>query len=160
METRLVFLSYEDQVKMPSSFVKQLPWNSFGRKNVGYLYAITQGANVIFDTWVHPLVMGLEEHLLHMFREDFEFNDSAGPSHLGSHKNTDFDESKEKSGRQQEQNGKVFPVWEKGAELELKKIPFFVRGKARRNTESFAKEKGISSISTEILYEAKAHYAR
>ena len=59
-----------------------------------------------------------------------------------------------------EQNGKVFPVWEKGAELELKKIPFFVRGKARRNTESFAKEKGISSISTEILYEAKAHYAR
>ena len=49
METRLVFLSYEDQVKMPSSFVKQLPWNSFGRKNVGYLYAITQGANVIFD---------------------------------------------------------------------------------------------------------------
>ena len=49
METRLVFLSYEDQVKMPSSFVKQLPWNSFGRKNAGYLYAITQGANVIFD---------------------------------------------------------------------------------------------------------------
>ena len=42
-----------------------------------------EGANVIFDTWVHPLVMGLEEHLLHMFREDFEFNDSAGPSHLG-----------------------------------------------------------------------------
>ena len=119
-----------------------------------------EGANVIFDTWVHPLVMGLEEHLLHMFREDFEFNDSAGPSHLGSHSNTDFGESKEKSGRQQEQNGKVFPVWEKGAELELKKIPFFVRGKARRNTESFAKEKGISSISTEILYEAKAHYAR
>ena len=27
-----------------------------------------EGANVIFDTWVHPLVMGLEEHLLHMFR--------------------------------------------------------------------------------------------
>ena len=49
METRLVFLSYEDQVKMPSNFVKRLPWNSFGRKNVGYLYAITQGANVIFD---------------------------------------------------------------------------------------------------------------
>jgi len=22
-----------------------------------------EGANVIFDTWVHPLVMGLEEHL-------------------------------------------------------------------------------------------------
>ena len=29
-----------------------------------------EGANVMFDTWVHPLVMGLEEHLLHMFRDD------------------------------------------------------------------------------------------
>ena len=37
-----------------------------------------EGANVIFDTWVHPLVMGLEEHLLTMFRDDFEFSDDAG----------------------------------------------------------------------------------
>ena len=42
-----------------------------------------EGANVLFDTWVHPLMMGLEEHLLHMFRNDFEFNDKAAPSHLG-----------------------------------------------------------------------------
>ena len=51
-------------------------------------------------------------------------------------------------------------ICEKEAELELKKIPFFVRGKARRNTETFAKDKGLNSISTETLYEAKAHYAR
>ena len=44
-----------------------------------------EGANVLFDTWVHPLVMGLEEHLLGMFRDDFEFHDAAGPSHLGGH---------------------------------------------------------------------------
>ncbi len=44
-----------------------------------------EGANVIFDTWIHPLVMGLEEHLLHMFRDDFEFHDGAGPSHHGGH---------------------------------------------------------------------------
>ena len=43
-----------------------------------------EGANVIFDTWVHPLMMGLEEHLLAMFRDDFEFNDGAVPSHLGA----------------------------------------------------------------------------
>ena len=49
MEIRLVFLSYEDQVKMSSNLVKRLPWNSFGRKNIGYLYAIAQGAKVIFD---------------------------------------------------------------------------------------------------------------
>ena len=41
-----------------------------------------EGANVIFDTWVHPLMMGLEEHLLTMFRGDFEFNDAAPASHL------------------------------------------------------------------------------
>jgi hypothetical protein len=42
-----------------------------------------EGANVLFDTWVHPLMMGLEEHLLGMFREDFEFHDAAAASHLG-----------------------------------------------------------------------------
>ena len=43
-----------------------------------------EGANVIFDTWVQPLMMGLEEHLLTMFRGDFEFHDEAAPSHLGA----------------------------------------------------------------------------
>src|SRR5262249_10275572 len=41
-----------------------------------------EGANVIFDTWVHPLMMGLEVHLLAMSRDDSEFNDEK-PSHLG-----------------------------------------------------------------------------
>ncbi|MGD8643929.1 MAG: hypothetical protein PVI15_06555, partial [Chromatiales bacterium] len=39
-------------------------------------------------------------------------------------------------------------------------IPFFVRGKARRNTERFATERGVETISVETLYEAKAHYGR
>ena len=43
-----------------------------------------EGANVLFDTWVHPLMMGLEEHLLGMFRDDFEFHDGAAPSHLAN----------------------------------------------------------------------------
>ncbi len=34
-----------------------------------------EGANVIFDDWVHPLMMGLEEHLIDMFKHDFEFVD-------------------------------------------------------------------------------------
>jgi len=48
-DTRLIFLSDEDQVKMNSEFVDNLPWKSFGRKNAGYLYAIAQGADVIWD---------------------------------------------------------------------------------------------------------------
>ena len=42
-------MSGTDQVKINSTFIRQLPWNSFGRKNVGYVYAISQGAEVIFD---------------------------------------------------------------------------------------------------------------
>ena len=51
-------------------------------------------------------------------------------------------------------------IWLADAEKELKKIPFFVRGKARRNTETFAVERGVAEISVDTLYEAKAHYAR
>jgi light-independent protochlorophyllide reductase subunit B len=51
-------------------------------------------------------------------------------------------------------------IWLSDAERELKKIPFFVRGKARRNTESFAAQRGLSEIDIDTLYEAKAHYAR
>jgi light-independent protochlorophyllide reductase subunit B len=50
--------------------------------------------------------------------------------------------------------------WTVEAERELKKIPFFVRGKARRNTELFAAGKGIQPITVETLYDAKAHFAR
>jgi light-independent protochlorophyllide reductase subunit B len=41
----------------------------------------------------------------------------------------------------------------------LRKIPFFVRGKARRNTERFAEEQGISTIQVDTLYDAKAHFS-
>jgi light-independent protochlorophyllide reductase subunit B len=50
--------------------------------------------------------------------------------------------------------------WSAEAEKELSKIPFFVRGKARRNTERYATEQGIAAITLETLYDAKAHYAR
>jgi light-independent protochlorophyllide reductase subunit B len=114
-----------------------------------------EGANVIFDSWVHPLTMGLEEHLLGMFREDFEFSDDAVPSHLASEGEPRAQDSAAAHAQPTESVG-----WDTAAEKELKKIPFFVRGKARRNTESFAAERGIACITVETLYEAKAHYAR
>jgi light-independent protochlorophyllide reductase subunit B len=46
------------------------------------------------------------------------------------------------------------------AERELGKVPFFVRGKARRNTERFAQERGVTLITLETLYDAKAHFGR
>lgn len=113
-----------------------------------------EGANVLFDTWIHPLMMGLEEHLLRMFREDFEFNDAATPSHL--------DEGPPAQGRDTADNVVPMPgvQWDASAERELRKIPFFVRGKARRNTEAFALERGLTAIDIETLYDAKAHYSR
>ena len=51
-------------------------------------------------------------------------------------------------------------LWTPEAEKELGKIPFFVRGKARRNTETYAREFGHATITMETLYDAKAHYAR
>jgi light-independent protochlorophyllide reductase subunit B len=54
----------------------------------------------------------------------------------------------------------LFPTWSTDAERELGKIPFFVRGKARRNTECYAKEHGVQQITIETLYDAKAHYSR
>jgi light-independent protochlorophyllide reductase subunit B len=101
-----------------------------------------EGANVIFDAWVHPLMMGLEEHLLAMFRDDFEFHGEAAPSHLGQPSTPVADSG-----------------WAPDAERELRKIPFFVRGKARRNTERFARDQGITRITIETLYHAKAHFS-
>ncbi|MEO1601278.1 MAG: ferredoxin:protochlorophyllide reductase (ATP-dependent) subunit B [Pseudomonadota bacterium] len=142
-----------------------------------------EGANVLFDTWVHPLVMGLEEHLLAMFRDDFEFHDRAGPSHLHG-----AAPAEPGPGRRQPAAGEGgstppetgveatpapvaaaeappaepsgAPIWALEAESELRKIPFFVRGKARRNTERFAAERGVATITVETLYDAKAHFAR
>ncbi len=122
-----------------------------------------EGANVIFDTWIHPLVMGLEEHLLHMFREDFEFNDAAGPSHHGGHQPSGTASVQVPAAQEQSlalSTGGDVAIWLAEAERELKKIPFFVRGKARRNTETYATSQGLSEISVDTLYEAKAFYAR
>ena len=125
-----------------------------------------EGANVLFDTWVHPLMMGLEEHLLGMFKDDFEFHEGAAPSHLG------------KAGAPKVTTEVIEPIivpetvtasastadeepsWTSDAQKELQKIPFFVRGKARRNTERYAKDAGVMHITIETLYDAKAHYGR
>ncbi|NDG57278.1 MAG: ferredoxin:protochlorophyllide reductase (ATP-dependent) subunit B, partial [Betaproteobacteria bacterium] len=114
-----------------------------------------EGSNVLFDTWIHPLMMGLEEHLLGMFREDFEFHDDQAPSHLGRH----AAQAGPVAVAATEQSANE-PTWESEAEQELKKIPFFVRGKARRNTEQFARNQGLSRITIKTLYDAKAHFAR
>jgi light-independent protochlorophyllide reductase subunit B len=131
-----------------------------------------EGANVIFDTWVHPLMMGLEEHLLGMFREDSEFNEA--PSHLGAAQ-ARAERPEVETVREAATVGATYadtmvleapavmagePTWAADAEKELGKIPFFVRGKARRNTERFARDNGRTLITVETIYDAKAFFSR
>ena len=124
-----------------------------------------EGANVIFDTWVHPLMMGLEEHLIGMFRHDFEFVDGH-QSHLGHLGGLQAAQPEPTMATTTEGNGPTVTIapeitlsWTADGEAELKKIPFFVRGKVRRNTETFAREQGRNQIDSETLYDAKAHFS-
>ena len=131
-----------------------------------------EGANVLFDSWVHPLMMGLEEHLLTMFRDDFEFHDQASASHLthGAAAATAAPAKVAAAASAAPANDALIPPepgsasaptsWAPEAQKELQKIPFFVRGKARRNTERYASERGVATITVETLYDAKAHYGR
>ncbi|MBP7668411.1 MAG: ferredoxin:protochlorophyllide reductase (ATP-dependent) subunit B, partial [Burkholderiaceae bacterium] len=144
-----------------------------------------EGANVLFDTWVHPLMMGLEEHLLGMFKGDVEFREDAAPSHLGragtpvqapqpaplvvAAPSTPTNPMQAAAAVEaaavlataaQRDGAPTASTWAQDAELELKKIPFFVRGKARRNTERYAQERGLATITVETLYDAKAHFSR
>jgi light-independent protochlorophyllide reductase subunit B len=149
---------------VPARFSPQMGW---------------EGANVIFDSWVHPLMMGLEEHLIGMFRHDFEFVDGHR-SHLGDGAPSMAPAADPMHDTLSPPAAAVpamapatatavaeappvaagAPAWTADGEAELAKIPFFVRGKVRRNTEAFARERGIAAIDAETLYDAKAHFSR
>jgi light-independent protochlorophyllide reductase subunit B len=149
-----------------------------------------EGANVIFDSWVHPLMMGLEEHLIGMFRHDFEFVDghlshlegasapaAASPANgiastaaapksrlaqpAGPAASQDNGSALFTAGSVQAGGGEELALhWSASGEAELSRIPFFVRGKVRRNTEAYARDRGVSTITEEVLYDAKAHFSR
>ncbi len=130
-----------------------------------------EGANVLFDTWVQPLMMGLEEHLLHMFKDDFEFHESAAASHLCQGRVVraepveaivaapEVAPTAANEALISPPHADILASWAADAERELRKIPFFVRGKAKRNTERFARERGVATITVETLYDAKAHFS-
>ena len=150
-----------------------------------------EGANAIFDSWVHPLMMGLEEHLIGMFRHDFEFVEGHR-SHLGGHGTQPASAPTASAGgttaadpmearhlpqtlittaaaitghavqvpSQAEATASGDPQWSADGEASLAGIPFFVRGKVRRNTERYARDHGLATITEEVLYDAKAHFSR
>ena len=111
-----------------------------------------EGANVLFDTWVHPLMMGLEEHLLGMFREDFEF-------HGGSRA---FASRRRRAARAGGGGGRA----DRPGRLECRgrgraeKDPVLRARQGQAEHRAFRREQGLASITLETLYDAKAHFSR
>ncbi len=91
-----------------------------------------EGTNQLVDLIYNSFTLGMEDHLLEIF---------------GGH------DTKEVITRGMSADSDM--AWSKDGTAELNKIPGFVRGKVKRNTEKFARDRGIEVITAEVLYAAK-----
>jgi light-independent protochlorophyllide reductase subunit B len=91
-----------------------------------------EGTNQIADLVYNSFTLGMEDHLL----EIFGGHDTKEVITKGISADSDLN-------------------WTKEAKTELNKVPGFVRGKVKRNTEKFARDRNISQISLEVMYAAK-----
>nr|QFQ51609.1 protochlorophyllide reductase ChlB subunit [Leucobryum juniperoideum] len=91
-----------------------------------------EGTNQIADSVYNSFTLGMEDHLLEIF---------------GGH------DTKEVITKSLSTDTDL--TWNYESQLELNKIPGFVRGKIKRNTEKFARQNNITNITVEIMYAAK-----
>ena len=91
-----------------------------------------EGTNQIADLVYNSFTLGMEDHLL----EIFGGHDTKEVITKSLSTESDFH-------------------WAPDGLAELNKIPGFVRGKVKRNTEKFARQKGIRTINVEVMYAAK-----
>ena len=91
-----------------------------------------EGSNQIADLVYNSFTLGMEDHLLEIF---------------GGH------DTKEVITKSLSNSPDV--TWAPDGLAELKKIPGFVRGRIKRNTEKFARENTITTITVEVMYAAK-----
>ncbi|MEQ9549122.1 MAG: ferredoxin:protochlorophyllide reductase (ATP-dependent) subunit B [Coleofasciculus sp. G3-WIS-01] len=91
-----------------------------------------EGTNQMADLVYNSFTLGMEDHLL----EIFGGHDTKEVITKGISAGSDLN-------------------WNKEAQTELNKVPGFVRGKVKRNTEKFARERGFSEITLEVMYAAK-----
>ena len=91
-----------------------------------------EGTNQIADLVYNSFTLGMEDHLLEIF---------------GGH------DTKEVINKSLSSTDGV--SWAPDGLAELNKIPGFVRGKIKRNTEKFARENNVTQITVEIMYAAK-----
>jgi light-independent protochlorophyllide reductase subunit B len=91
-----------------------------------------EGTNQIADLVYNSFTLGMEDHLLEIF---------------GGH------DTKEVITKTLSNESDL--TWQTDALQELQKIPGFVRGKVKRNTEKFARHNNINLITVEVMFAAK-----
>lgn len=91
-----------------------------------------EGTNQISDLVYNSFTLGMEDHLLEIF---------------GGH------DTKEVITKSLSTDSDL--TWSPEALSELQRIPGFVRGKIKRNTEKFAREQNINQITLEVMFAAK-----
>jgi light-independent protochlorophyllide reductase subunit B len=91
-----------------------------------------EGTNQIADLVYNSFTLGMEDHLLEIF---------------GGH------DTKEVITKTLSADTDL--TWTPEAQKELNKVPGFVRGKVKRNTEKFAREQGLTTITVAVMYAAK-----
>ncbi len=123
-----------------------------------------EGSNVIFDNVTHTLTLGLESHLIEMFRE---LPGVDSDPVLGARRLPEAPMAVPANPVHVEAGAPAVavvtpvvpkdfkPVWSPAAEAELKKIPFFVRKKAIHNTEKYAIDNGIREITPQTIHDTR-----
>ena len=121
------------------------------------------GADVIADRVYLSCKLGLEKHLIDFFGDaglEYEEHEaSVSPEEPeGVPSGTDDHLSPEIAADVAviavvAEDGEM--KWSDEAETMLKKVPFFVRKKVRKNTENFARESGANMVSIEVFRQAK-----
>lgn len=91
-----------------------------------------EGTNQIADLVYNSFTLGMEDHLLEIF---------------GGH------DTKQVITKSLSTDSNL--TWTEDGLGELSRIPGFVRGKVKRNTEKYARENNISQITMEVMYAAK-----
>nr|ACI31235.1 photochlorophyllide reductase subunit B [Volvox carteri]ACY06007.1 photochlorophyllide reductase subunit B [Volvox carteri f. nagariensis] len=101
-----------------------------------------EGTNQIADLVYNSFNLGMEDHLLQIF---------------GGHDSVvnQMDNTKTSSKSNITSTQVEFNLWSPEGLAELNKVPGFVRGKVKRNTEKYALQKNISVITVDVMYAAK-----
>jgi light-independent protochlorophyllide reductase subunit B len=120
------------------------------------------GADVMADRVYLSCKLGLEKHLIDFFGDaglEYE-EEGGGHSVMALSLNGDengMSETGEPFSPSMPASGDEGMGWTDEAENMLKKVPFFVRKKVRKNTENFAREQGENIITAEVFRKAKEH---